>query len=106
MQWYVSQNGKASGPFEEERLATLVRWGKISRDAFICDEQYSTWIAIRRSAFAPLFPPPAAREETRADCGVRVPSPRSGNVDESTNKRLGWFTLSVLLAGVFMASWL
>ena len=39
MQWYVSQNGKTTGPFDEERLAMLAHWGKISPDAFICDER-------------------------------------------------------------------
>jgi uncharacterized protein DUF4339 len=54
-QWYVSQNGKTSGPYREERLKVLVQWGKVSREAYICDEQCSTWIAIKRSAFAPLL---------------------------------------------------
>lgn len=59
--WYVSQDGKAQGPYPEERLAVMVQWGKISRDAYICDEQCSTWVPIKRSSFAALFPelPPA-----------------------------------------------
>lgn len=60
MRWYVSQNGKTLGPFREERLSMLLEWGKISRDAYICDEQWSTWIAITRSAFAPRLSPPGA----------------------------------------------
>src|SRR5262245_41094968 len=62
MRWYVSQNGKSSGPFREERLAMMVKWGKVSRGAFICDTQLSAWIAIERSAFSPLLPnlPPVA----------------------------------------------
>jgi uncharacterized protein DUF4339 len=55
-QWFVSQNGKTSGPYPEERLKVMVQWGKIAREAYICDEQCSTWIAIKRSAFAPLLP--------------------------------------------------
>lgn len=53
--WYVSQNGKTVGPYPEERLKVLVQWGKVSREAYICDEQCSSWIAIKRSAFAPLL---------------------------------------------------
>jgi hypothetical protein len=107
MRWYVSQKGKASGPYEEERLAMLVHWGKISRDAFICDAQCSSWIAIQRSAFAPLFPPP---EEPAADAQVqvepRVIPLRTGKFEQSRERRLGWFTASVLLAGLLVASWL
>jgi hypothetical protein len=58
MRWYVSQNGRTSGPFSEERITMLLRWGKLSRSAYICDEQWSTWVAITRSAFAPLLNPP------------------------------------------------
>jgi hypothetical protein len=107
MRWYVSHKGKASGPYEEERLAMLVHWGKVSRDAFICDAQCSTWIAIQRSAFAPLFPPrdePAAGSDKPVE--PRVIPLRTGTFEQSRERRLGWFTASVLLAGVLVASWL
>jgi hypothetical protein len=54
MRWYVSQNGTTAGPLSEQRIAMLASWGKISRDAYICDEQLSSWVAITRTAFAPL----------------------------------------------------
>lgn len=108
MRWYVSQKGKASGPYEEERLAMLVHWGRISRDAFICDAQCSNWIAIQRSAFAPLFPPreDSSPADARAQAELRVIPLRTGKFEESRERRLGWFTASVLLAGVLVASWL
>ena len=85
----------------------LVSWGRIPRDAFICDVHCSTWIAIQRSAFAPLFPP---REETstpeKARTEPRVIPLRTGKFERSRERRLGWFTASVLLAGVLVASWL
>ena len=93
MRWYVSQNGKTTGPFDEERLAMLVHWGKISRDAFICDQQWSAWIAIRRSAFAPHLP-------DRAD----GPSAASEPVELGTKRALGLVALSVILAGLVMAA--
>jgi hypothetical protein len=92
MRWYVSQNGRTTGPFDEERLAMLVHWGKISRDAFICDQQWSAWIAIRRSAFAPLLP---ARTE---DGATEVAEPLG------TKRALGLVALSVILAGLLMAA--
>ena len=92
MRWYVSQNGKTTGPFDEERLAMLVHWGKISRDAFICDQQWSAWIAIRRSAFAPLLPVRAA------DGPTDVAEPLS------TKRALGLVALSVIVAGLLMAA--
>lgn len=55
MQWYVSQNGKTSGPFSEQRIAMLVNWGKISSEAYLCDEKWACWVALKRSPFAPLL---------------------------------------------------
>jgi uncharacterized protein DUF4339 len=118
MQWYVSQNGKTTGPFDEERLAMLVHWGKISRDAFICDKQWSAWIAIRRSAFAQLLPGEERRgvgssarageesEPAPADSG-QVLFPRWGwlrAVEQGTRQALGLVALSVILAGLLMAT--
>ena len=56
MQWYVNQNGKTTGPFSEQRVAMLVNWGKIANDAYLCDDQWSCWVALGRSPFAPLLP--------------------------------------------------
>lgn len=86
----------------------LVHWGKIPRDAFICDAQCSAWIAIQRSAFAPLFPAPEEPSSTDGEGQLepRVIALRTGRFEQSRERRLGWFTASVLLAGVLVASWL
>jgi hypothetical protein len=55
MRWYVSQNGKTSGPFTEQRIAMLVNWGKITSEAYLCDEKWACWVALTRSQFAPLL---------------------------------------------------
>jgi hypothetical protein len=55
MRWYVSENGKTTGPFDEERLRMLVHWGKVSQKAFLCDSQWSAWIAIKQTTFARLL---------------------------------------------------
>ncbi|MEY4547969.1 MAG: hypothetical protein RL685_4164 [Pseudomonadota bacterium] len=66
MLWYVSQDRKTEGPLNEQRLAMLIHWGKITRRAYVCDEQLSSWVSIERTAFAPLLaqqpeePQPAA----------------------------------------------
>jgi uncharacterized protein DUF4339 len=75
--WYVSQNGKTVGPYPEERLKVLVQWGKVSREAYICDEQCSTWIAIKRSAFAPLLDAQEAAGEGEGES--RSPSSSEGS---------------------------
>jgi uncharacterized protein DUF4339 len=115
MQWYVSQRGKSSGPFDEQRLAMLVQWGKVSSNAFICDEQLSVWIAIKRSAFAPLLPPPGKSSPGDARAGSADPalsaskqaSPGAAKEGLDLKRRLGIVALSVLLAGVLMtAMWL
>lgn len=69
--WYVSQNGKTVGPYPEERLKVLVQWGKVSHEAYICDEQCSSWIAIKRSAFAPLLEECRAADEGGSDAGSK-----------------------------------
>jgi len=57
MLWFVNQGRKTQGPLPEQRVAQLIRWGKISRSAYVCDEQLSSWVSIQRTAFAPLFAP-------------------------------------------------
>src|SRR6187549_1086793 len=116
MQWYVSQNGKTTGPFDEERLAMLVHWGKISRNAFICDKQQSAWIAIRCSAFGPLLP---AQEQPRRRFGGWIgaeEAPAAGPTSGAAGARgpdrgeigskqaLGLVAFSVILAGLLMAT--
>jgi hypothetical protein len=93
MRWYVSQHGKTTGPFDEERLAMMVRWGKVSREAFICDPQCSAWIAIKRSAFAPLLPARDSEPEHRLRPAASL-----------ARVLLGVFAACVLLAGVLMAA--
>jgi hypothetical protein len=70
----------------------LVHWGKISRDAFICDQQWSAWIAIRRSAFAPLLP-------ARAGGGPTDVAEPLG-----AKRALGLVALSMIVAGLLMAA--
>lgn len=64
MMWYVSQDRKTEGPLSEERLAMLIHWGKITRRAYVCDEQLSGWVSIERTAFAPLL---AAQSDDAAE---------------------------------------
>jgi hypothetical protein len=111
MQWYVSQNGKTTGPFDEERLAMLIHWGKISRNAFICDRQLSAWIAIRCSAFGAMLP---ADEEPRRLEGLPraaagATSPRAGMSGAGfegfgSKQALGLVAFFIILAGLLMAA--
>jgi hypothetical protein len=95
MQWYISQDGRTSGPFAEQRVAMLAAWGKLSRAAYICDEQSSCWVSITRSQFGPLLterahletPGAAASSDDVARVGIGAgvaPSTWS-----STQQRLG-----------------
>jgi hypothetical protein len=93
-QWYVSQNGKTSGPYSEERLKVMLQWGKVSREAYICDEQCSTWIAIKRSAFAPLFPDAQPGAEATGD----APAPADGVGGLFAREHWAVWALSLVLA--------
>ncbi|HEU4580657.1 MAG TPA: GYF domain-containing protein [Polyangiaceae bacterium] len=65
--WYVCQGGKTEGPLREERIVQLIQWGKISARAYICDEQLSSWVSIRRTAFAALLQPQTPAAPGRAE---------------------------------------
>jgi hypothetical protein len=115
MQWYVSQNGKTTGPFDEERLAMLIHWGKISPDAFLCDERHSAWIAIRCTAFGRGLPAAepsrivqwarAVRARRLRARAARVPSaPVFDLAEQGSKQALGLLAFSVIIAGVLAAT--
>jgi hypothetical protein len=98
MRWYVNQNGKTVGPFPEERIAMLATWGKLSRKAYICDEQFSTWVSITRSAFGPLISGGAASGEGAEEKGESFPP----EARAAAQNLRAWLTGAVLLAGVLV----
>lgn len=102
MQWYVSQNGKTTGPFDEERLVMLARWGKISPAAFVCDAQLSAWLPIRRTSFAALLADDA-RDGASADAAA-APESAAQAEGRGAKQALGLVAFSVILAGVLMAA--
>jgi GYF domain 2 len=100
MRWYVSENGKTSGPFSEQRIAMLVNWGKITSEAYLCDEKWACWVALSRSQFAPLLgelpQEPAARGQSEP------PAAQGG-----WGQRLALTVLIMLAAAAFLlAVWL
>lgn len=97
MLWYVSQDRKTEGPLDEQRLAMLIHWGKITRRAYVCDELLSSWVSIERTAFAPLL---AQQPEEPAPKALSVL--RGGPLRFSTRslQRLGAVVAAVsMLAG-------
>lgn len=70
-EWFVSQGNNMEGPFTAERIRDLIRWGKVSEDAYLCDEYNSAWIPIRQSALAgalaEVLPPEATAPERESD---------------------------------------
>jgi GYF domain 2 len=106
MQWYVSQNGRTAGPFTEERIAMLLNWGKISNDAYICDEKWSCWVSLTRSHFAPLLAGRVdpVRRDSQAPRAVSEPPAASGT---SVGQRVVLALLIMLAAAAFLlALWL
>jgi hypothetical protein len=101
---YVNQNGKTTGPFSEQRVAMLVNWGKLANDAYLCDDQWSCWVALERSQFAPLLPNYDA-ERARESQNSRALSepPAQGKLGH----RLALALLLMLTAAAFLlALWL
>jgi hypothetical protein len=104
MQWYVNQNGKTTGPFSEQRVAMLVNWGKISNDAYLCDDQWACWVALGRSPFASLLPnyDPTRARESQAPRALSE-APAQGKLAQ----RLALALLLMLTAAAFLlALWL
>jgi hypothetical protein len=98
MRWYINQSGKTDGPFSEERIAMLAAWGKISRDAYICDEQFSTWVSIARSAFGPLV----TGTESAEDSAEANSEPAPAESRRAGQNLRAWLTGAVLLAGALV----
>jgi hypothetical protein len=99
MRWYVSQNGKTSGPFNEQRIAMLVNWGKITSEAYLCDEKWASWVALTRSQFAPLL----GEQQEPAVRGLSEPPGAQGG----WGQRLALTVLIMLAAAAFLlAVWL
>ncbi len=67
MRWYVNSNGTTIGPLSEERIAMLCTWGKLSAEAYVCDEQFSNWVPIGRTAFGALVASWDAGEDAAAE---------------------------------------
>jgi len=104
MQWYLNQNGKTTGPFSEDRVAMLVNWGKVSKDAYLCDDQWACWVAVGRSQFAPLLPNyDAERARESRDPRALSEPPAQGKLGH----RLALALLLMLTAAAFLlALWL
>jgi hypothetical protein len=97
MLWYVSQDRKTEGPLNEQRLAMLIHWGKITRRAYVCDEQLSGWVSIERTAFAALLAQRPEEPEPAAPGALRGASLRLSN---RALQRLGAVLAAVsMLAG-------
>jgi hypothetical protein len=102
MLWFVNQHGKTEGPLPEERVTQLLRWGKISRSAYVCDEQLSSWVSIQRTAFAPLLRPAPAPPPPEVDNVRPLGALRGGPWRFSTRAALrlgGVLTAVSVLAG-------
>lgn len=98
MLWYVSQDRKTEGPLDEQRLAMLIQWGKITRRAYVCDEQLSGWVSIERTAFAALLAQQPEEPEPSAPGALRGASLRFST---RALQRLGAVLAAVsMLAGV------
>ena len=100
--WFVCEDGKTEGPLREQRIVQLIQWGKISSRAYVCDEQLSSWVSIRRTAFAALLAQsPRATEPAEAEVANRLGALRGGPWRLSTRAAQ---RLSGLLAALSVAA--
>ena len=65
-EWFVNDGRGLEGPFTFERIRDLIRWGRISTHAYLCDEYHSAWIPIRQSALASALAEELGPEATEA----------------------------------------
>jgi hypothetical protein len=76
--WFVSQGGKSEGPLSAQRITQLILWGKISKRAYVCDERLSSWVSIRRTAFAAVFVPSPTRRQPESEAVPALGALRGG----------------------------
>jgi hypothetical protein len=86
----------------------LATWGKLSRAAYICDEQSSCWVSITRSQFAPLLTERAHLETPGAAASshdvARLGTGIAPSTWSSTQQRLGFAAFILLsLAALLIA---
>jgi len=102
MKWYVSEDGKTSGPFTEQRIEMLVNWGKVSSEAYLCDDQWSCWVSITRSHFAPMLAARRAEQAGEVDASGTQPSGASLHPPAGSSvHRLALVLLIMLTAAAF-----
>lgn len=99
--WYICEGGKTEGPLREERIAQLIQWGKITARAYVCDEQLSSWVSIRRTAFAALLATSVPPEEPQTEVVNPLGALRGGPWRLSTRAAQ---RLSGLLAALSVAA--
>ncbi len=99
--WYICEGGKTEGPLREQRIVQLIQWGKISARAYVCDEQLSSWVSIRRTAFAALLAVSTPTEEAQAEVVNPLGALRGGPWRLSTRAAQ---RLSGLLAALSVAA--
>jgi hypothetical protein len=102
MQWYVSQNGKTTGPFTEQRIEMLVNWGKLSSSAYLCDDKWSCWVSITRSHFAPMLAA-RAQQAAAAEASDSEPTVRSLHPPAGSSMHQLALVLLIMLAAVAFA---
>ena len=103
MQWYVSQNGKTSGPFSEQRIEMLVNWGKVSSDAYLCDDKWSCWVSITRSHFAPMLAARRAEQAGELDASGTEPAGASLHPPAGSSMHRLALVLLIMLTAVAFA---
>lgn len=96
-EWFVSERGVVTGPFPAQRIEDLIRWGKVSEVALLCDEYASAWLPIGRTGFAAAF------AERVAESGVRRAVEPSSRGVESAGSPLALVAFALVLL-VFVAA--
>jgi hypothetical protein len=108
MRWYVNNNGNTVGPLSEERITMLCRWGKVSRGAYICDEQFSNWVSISRTPFAEFIAGESAvadesAAEGQPESSAGAPPPTRQMVQAGQSIRTYLVGMALLAGAVLLA---
>src|SRR5689334_8954176 len=95
-EWFVSEGGAVTGPFSGSRLRDLIRWGKVTDSALLCDAYGSVWFPVGRSPFAAAFAERAVSE------GV-LPLVEPADVTESSGSPVALVAIVLVLVVIVAA---
>ena len=108
MKYFLSSSEHVTGPYTREELVDSLKYGMVSEDSKICEEDTDSWVPIS-TLLEPKAPPknaivPAEPPTPFTDIEAANPNPSTVYNNYYNGKSSGVATLLEILPGTFMAT--